>query len=296
MGRTFVVDDKDSIGWYSGKSVQIKTTGVRATQKCIGIVRHGDSSEDIDTQLSKIEDNGEEEYRSEILIAIFQRQTRENWKRSSGQQSEGTEWRWRREKVFVTSRKKKASVRKETNAVSGMRVTIVRKNQNTKPPPSEPSMSRGRSVSKKNSVRGKSNHGAILRQPCRYCLKGTCTRSPCENYHPPECQFTKQKRAAKPVISVCSRIIRLMSNQTKSQKKLLFPQEKKATTRMLWLLWKLYHNWVASRKTRKHWFLKEENSPGETRLKKSWDQFDEYDVQKLRSVTQTSEKQMTIAR
>ena len=32
---------------------------------------------------------------------------------------------------------------------------------------SEPSMSRGRSVSKKTSIRGKSNHGAILRQPCR---------------------------------------------------------------------------------------------------------------------------------
>ena len=29
------------------------------------IVRHGDSSEDIDAQLSKNEDNGEEKYRSE---------------------------------------------------------------------------------------------------------------------------------------------------------------------------------------------------------------------------------------
>ena len=38
------------------------------------------------------------------------------------------------EKVPVTSGKKKARVRKETNAVSGMRVTIVRKNQNPKPP------------------------------------------------------------------------------------------------------------------------------------------------------------------
>ena len=38
------------------------------------------------------------------------------------------------EKVFVTSGKKKASVRMETNAVSGMRVTIVRKNQNPQPP------------------------------------------------------------------------------------------------------------------------------------------------------------------
>ena len=38
------------------------------------------------------------------------------------------------EKVFATSGKKKASVRKETNAVSGMRVTIVPKNQYTLPP------------------------------------------------------------------------------------------------------------------------------------------------------------------
>ena len=33
------------------------------------IVRHGDSSEDIDAQLSKIEDNGEKEKRSETSIA-----------------------------------------------------------------------------------------------------------------------------------------------------------------------------------------------------------------------------------
>ena len=36
------------------------------------------------------------------------------------------------EEVFVTSGKKKASVRRETSAVSGMRVTIVR-NQHRKP-------------------------------------------------------------------------------------------------------------------------------------------------------------------
>ena len=35
------------------------------------------------------------------------------------------------EKVHVTCGKKKASVRRETSAVSGMRVMIVLKNQNT---------------------------------------------------------------------------------------------------------------------------------------------------------------------
>ena len=45
------------------------------------------------------------------------------------------------EKVPVTSGKKKASVRMETSVISGMRVTIVPKNQNTLPPhlPSHPS-------------------------------------------------------------------------------------------------------------------------------------------------------------
>ena len=64
--------------------------------------------------------------------------------------------------------------------------------------PSEPSSSRGRSVLKKRNIRGKSNHGAILQQPYRYYLKGTCTRSSCKYWHPPECQFFQRpKRVAK---------------------------------------------------------------------------------------------------
>ena len=41
---------------------------------------------------------------------------------------------FKEEKVYVTSRKKKANVRRETSAVSDMRVTIVRKNRHGKPP------------------------------------------------------------------------------------------------------------------------------------------------------------------
>ena len=96
------------------------------------------------------------------------------------------------EKEPVTSGTKLASVRRETSGVSGMRVMIVHQYRHRKPhPPSEPSMTRGRSASRKRSVRGRSQTGRILRQPCRYFLKGTCTRSPCEYWHPPECQFYK---------------------------------------------------------------------------------------------------------
>ena len=95
------------------------------------------------------------------------------------------------EEVLVTSGKKKASVRKETDAVSGMRVTIVPKNQNTLPRrlPSHPSHEV--EVCRKKSIHGKSNYGSILRQTCRY----------------PSVNSTKQKRAAKQGISVCSRIL-----------------------------------------------------------------------------------------
>ena len=64
----------------------------------------------------------------------------------------------------------------------------AQKPEHTAATPSEPPVSRGRCVSKKKSIQGKSSHGSILRQPCRYYLKGTCTRSPCEYWHPPECQ------------------------------------------------------------------------------------------------------------
>ena len=58
-------------------------------------------------------------------------------------------------------------------------------------PPFEPSMTRGRSESRKRSVSGRSQTGRILRQPCRYYLQGSCTRTSCENWYPPECQFCK---------------------------------------------------------------------------------------------------------
>ena len=73
----------------------------------------------------------------------------------------------------VTSGKKKTSVRKG-NQCSFRHETQDRaqKPKHTAATPSEPTVSRGRSVSRKRSIRGRSNHGSILRQPCRYYLKG----------------------------------------------------------------------------------------------------------------------------
>ena len=84
-------------------------------------------------------------------------------------------------------------------------------------------------LTRSKRIQGKSNRGAILRQPGRYYLQGACTRT--------SVNFTKQQRDVKQGIRVCSRIIRLMNNQTKSQRKAtIHKKEEKAMTKKQWLL------------------------------------------------------------
>ena len=58
-------------------------------------------------------------------------------------------------------------------------------------------MTRGGSEPRKRSVRGRSETGRILRQTCRYYLTSTSTRSPCEYWHPPDCQFSTTESGCK---------------------------------------------------------------------------------------------------
>ena len=237
-----------------GKLVHIENTWVWSTQNRIGIVRHGDSSEDIGSQLSKIKDQGEEEKRSETSITKLWRWAREKWIWSCGQESRGIVRRGRRKRYL-------SPVERKGQIVFARRPLQF--------PPRNPRscaktrthcrhicwailVTRTKCVEEKRSIRGKSNHGAILRQPCRYYLKGTCSRSPCEYWHPPECHFYKAETGCK-AGDKC-------------------------------------HNWVAARKTQKHWYLREENCKRETRCKKSLDQFEKCGSLSQRHVKQASGK------
>ena len=133
MGCSLTIYDKDSIRWCSGKSVQIEDTWVRATQNRVRIERHGGSSEDIDAQISKLK-----RWWKEVKITNSDCETptpdtgkskHEQWSRVEKEWVALTE-----DKVYATSGKKKANVRRETSAVSGMRVTIVHKDRHRKPP------------------------------------------------------------------------------------------------------------------------------------------------------------------
>ena len=54
-----------------------------------------------------------------------------------------------------------------------------------------------RNASRTRSPRGKSPSGGMSRWPCKDYLKGTCTNSFCEKWHPPECLFYKTKSACR---------------------------------------------------------------------------------------------------
>ena len=64
VGRNSVVYDENPAWWHLGRIVQIKNTRVWEIQDRIGIVRPGDSSEEVRTWLSQIENYGEEKYRA----------------------------------------------------------------------------------------------------------------------------------------------------------------------------------------------------------------------------------------
>ena len=86
--------------------------------------------------------------------------------------------------------RKRPVFERETDAVSGMRVPIVPKYQTTMPPHllgqpyHEVEVCLGREVSE-----AKVTMGPFFGHPCRYYLRGSCTRTSCENWHPPECPF-----------------------------------------------------------------------------------------------------------
>ena len=82
------------------------------------------------------------------------------------------------------------SVLKEIIAVS-VTISISVQNRQPKPSPNSFMQQSERNASRTRSPRGKSPSGRMSRWPCKDYLKGTCTNSFCEKWHPPECLFYK---------------------------------------------------------------------------------------------------------
>ena len=93
--------------------------------------------------------------------------------------------------------KQKDSVREEI-VVDSNTMRISAQNRHHKSAPSSEPLAQkdGRSASRRKSLRGLSP-GKFARQSCRDYMKGNCTRSFCDYWHPPECQFYKTESGFK---------------------------------------------------------------------------------------------------
>ena len=78
-----------------------------------------------------------------------------------------------------------------------------------------------RNASRTRIPRGKSPSGRMSRWPCKDYLKGTCTKSFCEKWHPPECLFYKSKSGCRFGKSARMHIARLMNSRQKGLKRMM---------------------------------------------------------------------------
>ena len=93
--------------------------------------------------------------------------------------------------------------------------------KSTQPNPSPRSSTRqnGRNASRTRSPRGTSPSGRTFRLPCKDYLKGTCTNSFCEKWHPPVSCSTSRRMDADSGKSALMRIARLKNSLGKRSKK-----------------------------------------------------------------------------
>ena len=74
----------------------------------------------------------------------------------------------------------------------------------------------------KKASKTRSPRGRMFRWPCKDYLKGTCTNSFCEKWHPPECLFYKTKSGCRfGEKSAHTHIVRLMDNLVKCPKRMM---------------------------------------------------------------------------
>ena len=100
-----------------------------------------------------------------------------------GQRTLGDSWQWKANGQCYKG--DNCSFRHEMN----------KRAKSTQPNPSPSSFVRQnvRNASRTRSPRGKSPSGRKSRWPCKDYLKGNCTNSFCEKWHPPECLFYKSQ-------------------------------------------------------------------------------------------------------
>ena len=116
-----------------------------------------------------------------------------NYERNAVVKNQGTKQREQRTPGDCCSGKPTGSVLKETVAVS-VTISISVQKQHSRIFLRALLRGRMREMRRESEVpEGKVPSGRMSRLPCKDYLKGTCTNSFCEKWHPPVCLFYKSK-------------------------------------------------------------------------------------------------------
>ena len=207
--------------WESLHTLRIRESAQLKNR--IGIERHGHATKDIDALLSEIENNGEKECRSENSITKLWRQARENWIGSSDKESKGINWRWREGKGICHPWKEKGQCSQgdKCSLRHGNPRSCTKTRTHCRHAFWANRVTRSKCVEEERSIRGKSNHGSILR-PVADIIWEVFVRERLVDIlasSRPSANSTKMKRVVRLETSVCFRITRLMNKPNKKPEK-----------------------------------------------------------------------------
>ena len=116
-----------------------------------------------------------------------------NYERNAVVKNQGTKQRGQRTLGYCWQWTANGQCSKGDNCSFRHDINKRAKSTQPNPSPSSSTLQNERSASRTKSPRGRSPSGRMFRLPCKDYLKGTCTNSFCEKWHPPECLFYKTK-------------------------------------------------------------------------------------------------------
>ena len=166
MGRNFINNDENPIWWHLGRIVQIKKTRVWETHHRIGIVRPGDSSEEIRTWLLQIENHVKRSIEQDLRNRNFGARTG-NYERNAVVKNQGTKQRGQRILGDCWQWEANGQCSKGDNCSFLLDVNKRAKITQPNPSPSSFMQQNERNASRTRSSRGKSPSGRMSRWPCK---------------------------------------------------------------------------------------------------------------------------------
>ena len=176
-----------------------------------------------------------------------------NYERNAVVQNQGTKQREERTLGDCWQWKANGQCSKGDNC--SFRHDLNQRAKTTQPNPSPRSSTRQNegNASRTRSPRGKSPSGRMSRLPCKDYLKGSCTNSYCEKWHPPECLFYKSENGCR-FGEKCSYAHRQVDEQLSKRSKqngdkstvaMLKKNQHHQRTERRMLTHQIHDNWVA---------------------------------------------------